>query len=150
MSSKVMSIVLLLSGLISGSLSSQSLYANAAPTKVIRGTSDPNRADWQPNAVLNPKKPVQVVIINSFGEAFDYTLTGHTSTKQLTNGKTAKLVNVPLPAYVSVNPIRDKIDIRYKVSVNKANNTIFLELKKTKGSGQRSLEIDKEGAIFAY
>jgi hypothetical protein len=150
MRSKVMNIVLLLSGLLYGGLSSQCLYTSAAPTKVIRGTSDPDRADWQPNAVLNPKKPIQVVIINSFGETFDYALTGHTSTRQLTNGKTAKLANVPLPAYVSVNPIRDKIDIRYKVSVNKVNNTIFLELKKAKGPGQRSLEIDKDGAIFAY
>jgi hypothetical protein len=150
MCSKVMNIVLLLSGLLYGGLSSQCLYASAAPTKIIRGTSDPDRADWQPNAVLNPKKPVQVVIINSFGETFDYALTGHTNTRQLTNGKTTRLVNVPLPAYVSVNPIRDKINIRYKVSVSKVDNTLYLELKKAKGSGQRSLEIDKNGAIFAY
>ena len=157
MSPKVIRIVLLLTGLLYAGLPPQYLYADAAPIKIIRGASDPDRgasdpdrADWQPNAVLNPKKPVQVVIVNSFGETFDYTLTGHTATRQLTSGKTAKLVNVPLPAYVSVNPVRDRVDIRYKVSVNKVTNTVYLELKKARGSGQRSLEIDKDGGIFAY
>ena len=150
MSPKVIRIVLLFFGLLCAGLPSQYFFADAAPTNVIRGASDPDRADWQPNAVLNSKKPVQVVIINSFGETFDYALTGHTATRKLTSGKTAKLVNVPLPAYVSVNPVRDMVDIRYKVSVNKASNTIYLELKKARGSGQRSLEIDKDGSVFAY
>jgi hypothetical protein len=142
--------ILLSIGLLCSGLSAHYLSANAAPAKVYRGTSDPDRADWQPNAVVNPKKPVKVVLINSFGEAFNYTLTGHTNSRQIVNGKTATLTNVPLPAYIAVNPIRDKINIRYKVLVDKGKNIIVLELKKAKGAGQRSLEIDRKGAIFAY
>lgn len=114
----------------------------------MRGASDPDRADWQPNARVNPKKPVQVVFINNFGETFRYTLMGHTDARELAKGKTAKLGKVPLPAYVAVNPVRDKVNIRYKVSVK--DNIVTLDVRPARGQGQRALEINAKGEIYAY
>jgi hypothetical protein len=127
---------------------SRDVLSQPSPSKVIRGASDPDRADWQPNARVNPKKPVQVIFVNNFGEPFRYTLMGHTDARELKKGMTAKLGKVPLPAYVAVNPVRDKINIRYKVSVK--DNIVTLEVKPAKGQGQRALEIDAKGEIYAY
>lgn len=123
----------------------QNFMVSAAP---VHGTTDPDRADWQPNAKVDPSKPVQVIFINNFGEMFRYTLMGHTDARELLPGKTAKLGKVPLPAYIAVNPARDKINIRYKVSVT--NNIVTLDIRPAKGLGQRALEIDKSGEIYAY
>jgi hypothetical protein len=142
--------ILLGVGIWTGTTAVQTL-SQSKPTKpktVLKGSSDPDRADWQPNAKVNPNRPVQVVFINEFGEAFNYTLMGHTDARGLAPGKTAKLGKVPLPAYIAINPQRNRINIRYKVSVS--NNIVTLKIKPAKGQGQRALEIDNKGDIYAY
>jgi hypothetical protein len=118
---------------------------SAAP---LHGSTDPDRDDWQPNARVDPTKPVQVVFVNNFGEMFRYTLMGHTNAREIPKGQTAKLGKVPIPAYIAINPARDHLNIRYKVSVS--NNIVFLEVKPAKGYGQRALEINNKGEIYAY
>jgi hypothetical protein len=73
---------------------------------------------------------------------------GRTDARELKTGMTAKLGKVPLPAYVAVNPVRDQINIRYKVSVK--DNIVTLDVKPAKGQGQRALEINAKGEIYAY
>lgn len=106
------------------------------------------RSDWKPLARVNPKAPVQILLINEAGETVRYTLMGHTDSRAIPTGQKMQLNKVPLPAYFGINPARDRAYMRYNVSVN--DNLVKIRILPAKVAGDRAFEIDKTGAIYAY
>ncbi|MCY7324115.1 MAG: hypothetical protein LH660_20515 [Phormidesmis sp. CAN_BIN36] len=65
-------------------------------------------------------------------------------------GKTAEVSKVPLPVYLEINPVRDRVYVRYSIAVNSKENRVRIRIQPANTQGDRAFEIDQKGAIYAY
>lgn len=105
---------------------------------------------WQPVARVNPRQPIRVQLTNRTGIPVEYILTTQTGFRQLAPGQTAQLSGFSLPAYLNINPTRDRTIITYRISVNPETNTATVEIHPSPTAGLHSINIDGTGAIYVY
>ncbi len=122
----------------------------ATPVLTTAQTASPFRADWQPLGHVNPKKTVRVQFVNESSQVVEYTLVGHAKGRKIAAGKTDEVSNVPLPVYLAINPVRDRVYVRYAIAVDAKENRVKIRIQSATTQGDRAFEIDKKGAIFAY
>lgn len=134
-------------GLTIGLVASMSV---AAPVLTAAQTASPIRADWKSLGQVNPNKPMQVQFVNESGETVEYTLVGHAKGRKIAAGKTAEVSKVPLPVYLEINPVRDRVYVRYSIAVNSKENRVRIRIQPANTQGDRAFEIDQKGAIYAY
>ncbi len=117
----------------------------------VPSPTTPSTTFWQPVARVDPNRPVQIQIVNKSSETVEYIVGTQTGFRQLAPGKSAQLSSIRLPAYLDINPIRDRVLLRYQVSVpDSKKNQALVEVYGSSSGGQRSLNIDKTGAIYIY
>jgi hypothetical protein len=136
---------LLLLGMVAGSS-----FAAPVPVKNASSAQSYQRGAFQPVARVNPGLPIRVQLVNRTPEPVDYIVVTYTNSRRLAPGQTAQLGNFPLPAYLNINPNRDRIAIRYRVSINEKNNTAIVEVLPSGSGGDHSLNINETGAIYIY
>ncbi len=134
----------MLFGLLAVNGLSISAWADTPPPATYRS------GDFQPVARVNPGKPIRLQIVNKSGAPIDYILVTKTNSRRLESGQNAVLTGFSLPAYVNINPIRDRTAIRYQVRVDDKNNTAIVEVFASSSGGQRSLNIDETGGVYIF
>ncbi|MCY7276013.1 MAG: hypothetical protein LH702_20310 [Phormidesmis sp. CAN_BIN44] len=122
----------------------------AAPILTEAQTASPIRADWKPISYVNPKAPVRVQFVNNSGEVVEYTLVGHAKGRKVAAGKTDEVSKLPLPVYLEINPVRDRVYVRYGISISQPENLVKIRIQPANVQGDRAFEIDQKGAIYAY
>jgi serine/threonine-protein kinase len=105
---------------------------------------------WQPVARVNPRQSISIKIINRTPIPIEYILTTQTGFRRLSPGQTAQLSNFSLPAYLNINPTRDRTAITYRVSVLEKTNAVTVEVYPAGSVGLHSINIDQTGAIYVY
>ncbi|MGA7933491.1 MAG: hypothetical protein WCA35_08080 [Kovacikia sp.] len=135
---------------VAASLIAGSGFTAPVPAKNTSSAETYQRGDFQPVGRVNPKRPIRVQLVNKTPEPIDYIVVTYTDSRRLLPGQTAQLSNFPLPAYLNINPNRDRIAIRYRVSVNEQNNTAIVEVFPSSSGGNHALNINETGAIYIY
>jgi len=138
--------LLVASSMVVGSYLTASPPAKSAPPPATTY----QRGPFQPLARVNPGKPVRVKLTNKASVPVDYIIVTYTNSRRLAPGQTAQLSGFPLPAYLNINPTRDRIAVQYGVSVDAKTNTAIVEIQPSSSGGERSLNIDATGAIYAF
>lgn len=124
--------------------SSSVALTSVVPTHVA---AQPQPA-FAPVARVEPTQPVRLQLINRSNQPVDFILVTQTNSRRLAAGSTTQLSNFPLPAYLNINPIRDRTAVRYAVSAK--SNTATIEIFSADYGGNRSLNIDQTGGIYIY
>ncbi|ACK64536.1 conserved hypothetical protein [Rippkaea orientalis PCC 8801] len=113
---------------------------------------------WQPIARFNPKKTVEVQLINKTELLLEYDLTDLESMnpQQLDPQQTTTLKNFGDTAYIVVYPKTsgdpdNPMTLKFSVNVDN-NNLVQVTIEKSEPSflGHRVVNLQKSGAIFLY
>ncbi|MGI0491969.1 hypothetical protein ACN4EG_09160 [Alkalinema pantanalense CENA528] len=109
-----------------------------------------NEEFWVPAARVDLQKPAKIQLINKTQETLEYLITTHTNFRRLAPGQSVMLSDFQPPVFVNINSLRDSGNVEYSVTVDKSSNVANVEIKPTIGQGNRTLNLDKTGAIYLY
>lgn len=112
---------------------------------------------WQPIARVDLKSSITVKLVNQTDFKLDYAITeDNMKPVQIEPRETVTLTNIQVPIYIviypdSSDPNSSTINLKYKVAVN-AQNIVTVDVKQIDNDtpGNRTLNIQKTGAIYAY
>jgi hypothetical protein len=115
---------------------------------------------WQPVARVDVKRPIAIKLVNETDVTLDYDLTNNIkpSPQQISPGKTSELKEIPLPAYILINPTdasstpgSPSFNLQYDVAVSQ-DNTITVTIRKIDRDvpGNTTLNLNETGAIYVY
>ena len=112
---------------------------------------------WQPVARVNINRPIAIKLINQTEVVLEYSLTANEAPpRQLLPRNTAVLREIPLPAYVLINPTSSNLDssrvyLKYEVAVGN-DNVVTVKIRQISGDipGNTTLNIQENGAIYLY
>ena len=112
---------------------------------------------WQPVARVNINLPIAIKLINQTEVVLEYSLTTNEAPpRQLLPRNTAVLREIPLPAYVLINPTGSNPDssrvyLKYEVAVGD-DNLVTVEIRQISDDipGNTTLNIQESGAIYLY
>ncbi len=112
---------------------------------------------WQPVARVNINRPIAIKLINQTEVVLEYSLTTNEAPpRQLLPRNTAVLREIPLPAYVLINPTSSnldssRVDLKYEVAVGN-DNVVTVKIRQISGDipGNTTLNIQENGAIYLY
>ena len=107
---------------------------------------------WVPIARVNPSEPIDVRIFNQAGISIEYSLTTNEATpRQVEPGATGRLGEIPIPAYVLINPVTSRVSLEYDITVDEANIvTVVVSQINRNQSGVSTFNINETGAIYVY
>lgn len=106
---------------------------------------------WQPRARLDISRPIEIAFVNQTELMMEYSLTTNEAPpRQLLPGDTAVLKEIPVPAYVLINPKTPLKSVKYETKV--ADNVVTVTIKQISDAlpGDTTLNIDPEGAVYIY
>ncbi|OUC13699.1 MAG: hypothetical protein B0A82_15445 [Alkalinema sp. CACIAM 70d] len=105
---------------------------------------------WVPAARVDNQKPAKIQLVNKTQETLEYLITTHTNFRRLTPGQSVTLSDFQPPVFININSLKDSGNVEYSVTVDKQSNVATVEIKPTIGQGNRTLNLDKTGAIYLY
>ena len=112
---------------------------------------------WQPVARVNINRPIAIKLINQTEVVLEYSLTTNEAPpRQLLPRNNAVLREIPLPAYVLINPTSSNLDssrvyLKYEVAVGD-DNLVTVKIRQISDDipGNTTLNIQESGAIYLY
>ncbi|MBD2329516.1 hypothetical protein [Alkalinema sp. FACHB-956] len=134
---------------------SSPVMANSQPiedTSITKLKESEKESDefWVPAARVDIQKPAKIQLVNKTPETLEYLITTHTNFRRLAPGQTVTLSDFQPPVFININSLRDSGNVEYSVTVDKKTNTATVDIKPTIGQGNRTLNLDKTGAIYLY
>ncbi len=113
---------------------------------------------WQPVARVELNRPITLNLINETGLEIDYAITNiDPDPIPVAANTTETLKNVNPELYIVVyptsnNPNSSRISLNFKVEVTEDNviNIRILKLEEEEREGDRSINLQKTGAIYIY
>lgn len=106
---------------------------------------------WQPVDRVNPDAPIFVNIINQTGVSLEYSLTTYGFKPQsVFDGKTAQLTDLPKDAYILINPMSAQISLKYDINIADGNIVNVTVQPSSDFSGESTINIQPNGAIYKY
>jgi hypothetical protein len=105
---------------------------------------------WQPVARVNPQQPVNVLIVNQTGLELEYGLTEDRPIQTIPVNETIRLNSKPLPMHLPINLTSSGGRDALKYEVATEGNTVTVLIKRLENTidGDRTLSINKTGAIY--
>lgn len=106
---------------------------------------------WQPLALVNPKQPVQVNLINNSAYTVEYGLTTTEGPpRELDPGQTATFRRLPLPAYLLINPTSAQVNLKFNLAVTGNLITVTVQTAGDGVPGDSTLNVNDRGGIYIY
>lgn len=113
---------------------------------------------WQPAARVDLKRPIAIKLRNETDLTLNYDLTTNINKKpeQLAAGEEAALSELPIPAYLLINPApltsdTSEFNLKYEISVDE-NNVVLVKIRKVAPEipGDSAFNLHETGAIYIY
>ncbi len=124
--------------------------AREAAEKAGEAAKETDSPFWTPAARLATDKPQRIEVNNKTGVILEYLITTHTDFRTLAPGKSVTLSNFTTPVFVNINPQESNYLVAYKVSVKAKTNTLVVNVTRTNGPDNRTLNLDETGAVYLY